>query len=143
LNRADLQQLAEDRILDADSLLAASQWSAAYYLAGYAVECALKSCIARRTKEFDFPDPDVARKVFTHDLASLLNLAGMKEQLQEDSDRIPPGPAGVLMVENWAAVKDWSERKRYEQTTEVAARDVLSAVTNPTVGVLPWIKRYW
>ena len=36
-----MQQLAEDRILDAASLLAVGRWSGAYYLAGYAVECGL------------------------------------------------------------------------------------------------------
>ena len=27
----------------------------AYYLMGYAVECALKACIAKQTKRYDFP----------------------------------------------------------------------------------------
>ncbi len=45
VNRAELQQLAEDRILDAQALLAVNRWSGAYYLAGYAVEC------ARRVRE--------------------------------------------------------------------------------------------
>jgi hypothetical protein len=45
MNRAELQQLAEDRRLDAEALLAAQRWAGAYYLAGYAVECGLKACI--------------------------------------------------------------------------------------------------
>jgi hypothetical protein len=47
MNRAELQRLAKERISDAKVLLAARHWSAAYYLAGYAVECALKACIAK------------------------------------------------------------------------------------------------
>jgi hypothetical protein len=31
MNRADLQQLAEDRLLDAQALLGAQRWSGAYY----------------------------------------------------------------------------------------------------------------
>ena len=48
--RAEWQQLAEDRILDAQALLApaVARWSAAYYLIGYAVECGLKSCVLAR-----------------------------------------------------------------------------------------------
>jgi len=36
MDRAELQQLAKDRILDAKALLAAKRWAGAYYLAGYA-----------------------------------------------------------------------------------------------------------
>ena len=46
MNRADFQRLADVRIDEAGVLLAAGRWSGAYYLAGYAVECALKACIA-------------------------------------------------------------------------------------------------
>ena len=49
MNRRDLQQLADDRVLDAEALLNAGRWAAAYYLSGYAVECALKARIARQT----------------------------------------------------------------------------------------------
>jgi hypothetical protein len=45
LTRTDLQQLADARIAEANALLAAGLWDGAYYLAGYAVECALKACI--------------------------------------------------------------------------------------------------
>ena len=62
MNRIDLQKLAEDRIADAAALLNAGRWSAAYYLAGYAVECALKACIAKQTQAGDFPDKRIAEK---------------------------------------------------------------------------------
>jgi HEPN domain-containing protein len=51
MNRTDLQQLAELRIKEARILLDGDSYSGAYYLAGYAIECALKACIAKRTKE--------------------------------------------------------------------------------------------
>jgi hypothetical protein len=56
VTRADFQRLANDRIADARALLAAKRWSAAYYLAGYAVEAALKACIAKLMKAEEFPD---------------------------------------------------------------------------------------
>ena len=58
MNRTDFQKLAEERIAEAKILLDAGKWSGAYYLAGYAVECALKACIAKMTKSEDFPDKD-------------------------------------------------------------------------------------
>src|SRR6267154_1899434 len=65
----ELRQLAEDRILDAQVLLAGQRWSGAYYVAGYAVECGLKACIARLTAEHDFP-PKVkfVQDCYTHEL---------------------------------------------------------------------------
>jgi len=55
VNRTDLQLLAETRLDEAQALLIASRWSGAYYLVGYAVECAFKACIAKSTKQDDFP----------------------------------------------------------------------------------------
>ncbi|WP_165069839.1 HEPN domain-containing protein [Paludisphaera rhizosphaerae] len=143
MNRSDLQQLAEDRVLGAEALLSAARWSGAYYLAGYAIECALKACIARRTKEFDFYDPEIAKKVFTHHLPTLLNLAKLEKQLEQDSQMIIAGSSGLLLTENWSALKDWNERKRYEQTVEAVAHAIYDAVADPVAGVLPWIKQYW
>jgi HEPN domain-containing protein len=54
-HRFELRQLAEDRIADAAILLAGGRWSGAYYLAGYAVECGLKACVAKLTNQDDFP----------------------------------------------------------------------------------------
>ena len=47
MNRTDLQQPALTRLAEAKALLAAGFPAGAYYLAGYAVECALKACIAK------------------------------------------------------------------------------------------------
>jgi HEPN domain-containing protein len=55
MNRGELRQLAETRLAEAQILLRAGMWSGAYYLVGYAVECGLKACIAKGTKQDDFP----------------------------------------------------------------------------------------
>ena len=46
MNRNEFQELAEVRIGEAGVLLAGGKSDGAYYLAGYAVECALKACVA-------------------------------------------------------------------------------------------------
>ncbi len=90
MNRAELQRLAKERISDAKVLLAVRHWSAAYYLAGYAVECALKACIAKLMKPEEFPDKSFADKCWTHILPQLLGLGGLKPDfdaaLQADPD---------------------------------------------------------
>jgi hypothetical protein len=55
MTRADFQALAEERINDAGALLNSRRFSGAYYSSGLAVECALKACVAKNTRQFDFP----------------------------------------------------------------------------------------
>jgi HEPN domain-containing protein len=139
LNRADLQQLAEDRVRDAEALLNAGRWSGAYYLAGYAIECALKACIAKRTGLHDFPERTTVQRSYTHDLVELLAVAELKGQLKLDTTHA----ANPALGASWQRVKDWSEIARYQQTTETDARELYQAVTDPINGVLTWIKGHW
>lgn len=126
-------------MLDSAALLNAGRWSGAYYLAGYAVECALKACIAKRTSQFDFPDKSVAQRAFTHNLSALLDLAGLDVALKLATTTAANPALGL----NWQTLKDWSEEARYRQTTEPQARELYEAVTDPANGVLPWIKGHW
>ena len=139
MNRLDLQQLAEDRVIDAKALLDAGRWSGSYYLAGYAVECALKACIAKQTSLHDFPDKSFAQKAYTHDMLELVDLAGLKLQLKLDTTPAANPQLGL----NWQRVKDWNERARYGQLTEPQARGIYDAITDLVNGVLPWIKAHW
>jgi len=68
MNRTDLQALAEERLADAQALLASKRYGAAYYIVGYAVECGLKACIAKLTRAEDFYDKKLAQNIFKHDL---------------------------------------------------------------------------
>jgi HEPN domain-containing protein len=47
VNRNGLQDLSKVRLKEATALLNLRMYDGAYYLAGYAVECALKACIAK------------------------------------------------------------------------------------------------
>lgn len=138
MNRLDFQQLAEDRIADAQALLDAGRWSAAYYLAGYAVECALKACIAKQTNLHDFPDKDRTSSAYTHSLVGLAKVALLDKDLRKTQREANPG-----LYSNWPVVKDWSEQARYKQTDEKTARELYLAITNLDGGVLPWIKQNW
>jgi HEPN domain-containing protein len=137
VNRADFQKLANDRIADAKALLAAKRWAAAYYLAGYAVECALKACIAKLMKAEEFPDKSFADKCWTHNLIQLLGLAGLKDDF-DAAKQADPELSG-----NWVTVKDWDESSRYLRSLKREAEELVAAITDKTHGVLSWIKLRW
>src|ERR1035438_6278059 len=87
MNRGEFQSLTVERLEDAASLPKAERYSAAYCLSGYAIECALKACIAGRTKQDEFPPKDAA-KYYVHDLLKLLNIADLDSTFeQERKDR--------------------------------------------------------
>jgi HEPN domain-containing protein len=134
--RRDFKVLADLRLDEARVLLARGKQQGAYYLAGYSVECALKACIARKTKRFEFPPKaDHVRKLYTHELDKLVGLAGLDAQLKKDMD------ANKAFKANWITVKDWTEESRY-RTSGLNGKDMYNAVAGID-GVLPWIKLRW
>jgi len=138
VNRDDLKNLSRVRITEARVLLNAGHYAGAYYLAGYSVECALKACISRKVKRYDFPDKKLANDSFTHNLVSLVNLAGLQPNLTAFLH------SNSTFAVNWALAKDWSEAARYSLAiTRLEANDMYSACTSRTHGVLPWIRKVW
>src|SRR5260370_39782670 len=90
MNRRDFQRLEELRVMEAGALVRSRKEIGAYYLAGYAVECALKAWIAKAKKRHEFPPKsDYVRKVYTHNLEELLRIAGLEKQLEADSRANP------------------------------------------------------
>jgi hypothetical protein len=139
LNRTELRQLVDDRLLDARSLLDASRWSGAYYLAGYAMECGLKACVlafVERTGQI-FHDKRFSERCFTHKLIDLIDVAGLKE---EHEDLLKTNKTFAFF---WGDAKDWTEAARYQQKTEKEATDLYEAITNDPDGVLRWIRTNW
>lgn len=82
MNRADLQQLAELRIREAKCLL--------------------------DTREHDFPDLELVRDSYKHDLQSLLRTAGLEPMLEDDARK------NAKLAHNWNTVIKWSVDVRYE-----------------------------
>ena len=138
MNRSNFQKLAKIRCGDAKILLEQENYSGAYYLCGYVIECGLKACIAKQTKKYDFPpDQKTVRDIYTHDLDLLIKSAGLKTVLDEDLKK------DKKLEVSWAIIKDWSEKSRYEEYTDNEAQNLYEAVTDKNHGVLQWISRRW
>ena len=135
---AEFQVLAEQRLVEAKALLDLEKWDGAYYLAGYAVELALKACIIKTLMATDtFPDRDFSKNCYTHVIETLVKLAKLDEALKlaMDTDR--------YLFNNWTTVRDWSEQKRYHRIDKTEAEALYAAIADDTHGVLPWIKTQW
>jgi len=109
---------------------------AACYLTGLAVECALKACIAKNTRRYDFPPNQSAVKdIYTHDLAKLIRAAKLEAAL--DTGR----KSNILFKNKWDVLKDWNINSRYA-TSGLNARDLYAAVTGRN-GVMQWLRQRW
>jgi HEPN domain-containing protein len=142
VNRKQLQALAKERLKDAKALLGRKRWSAAYYLTGYVVECALKSCLLRYLEATGiiFDDRDYLKRLgecWTHDLVKLVNLAGL------DAEFGAARGANAILERHWVTAKDWKETSRYEETSEADAKELYNAVTHDPDGVFSWLQSRW
>ena len=116
--------MARARLAEARLLLKAKRYSASFYLAGFAVECALKACIAKQTRRFEFPDKVAVNESYVHDLKKLVRRAGLEPELDRELR------ASRAFKENWAVVKDWANDSRYNATVGYPkARDMYQAIT--------------
>ncbi|MEK6303596.1 MAG: HEPN domain-containing protein [Acidobacteriota bacterium] len=137
MNRKDFKSLALTRLREARVLLANGEYSGAYYLAGYVVECALKACIAKRTKRHDFPDKTTVNESWTHRPVKLIGPAELEISL---AAKIKADP---VFGRNWANVIRWGEDSRYELKAEREAVDLIKAISDRRHGVLRWLKQHW
>lgn len=138
MNRTDFRQLALCRLEEAEVLLRTRKFSGAYYLAGYAIECALKARLAKQTKRHDFPpEPNYVRDIYTHNLQQLLDKANLQKVFEVEKARDPQ------FAINWNVIKDWTEKSRYQVQSQKKARAIVKAVSDPQHGVLQCIRRCW
>lgn len=137
ITRSHLKELTNIRLKEARALLSKQLYSGAYYLSGYTIECALKACIAKKTRKSEFPDKQVVANSYTHNLGTLIGVAGLKTQLDGklNSDK--------SFAVNWTLVKEWSEESRYVTYKRKEAEDLLLAITDSSNGILLWIQQYW
>ena len=137
MNRAEFQSLTRLRLQDAAVLIRAGRFDGAYYFFGLAVECALKACICRKTRRYDFPDRKLTEKSYQHDLSGLVEAAGLK------AARLAVEKTDVQFAANWGIVKDWSNEDRYVTIGQSKAEALEQAIMDRRHGVMRWIRQHW
>lgn len=137
LARGVLQRLASVRLQEAQALRDAGLHAGAYYLAGYAVELALKACIAAQFKAEIIPDWASTRDFRTHRPRDLVRLSGLDVAFEEERK------LNSRFSENWRVVANWTTNSRYEETSPERAEQLVEAVGDPNHGVLRWIRTHW
>lgn len=138
MDRKQFQELAKVRIREAEILLDNGQFDGSHYLSGYAIECAIKACIAKATKRHEFPDKGKAEKSWDHNLVKLLKVAGLNHALDKKTK------TDVRFKVNWQCVERWKVEDRYIiNKSKAEAEDLYNAVSKRGYGVLSWLKKYW
>jgi HEPN domain len=150
---AEIKQLAEERLIDAQTLLNNGRYEGAFYLAGYAVELTLKAkvCIHLDIDDLFSDNPTSHSKgslgkfrdsVMTHDLFILLNLCGLGQKFEKKklSDVYFNQNCSLLFQSPTATI--WSEKVRYKQgyITKKNVVKIINFLTEPTKGLLQWIE---
>ncbi len=138
ITRSELKKLVKQRLRDASVLMKGKRYGSAYYIAGYAVECAIKACIARQFKKSTIPEKSLVIETYQHDFERLLKTAGLFEDLEQDTKENPG------LGSSWSVVKDWKPDVRYStEKTKMDARDLIIAIENQNDGILQWLSRRW
>ena len=94
------------------------RYSFAYYVAGYAVECALKSCLLSRMIHtgWIFQEKAKVEDCLTHDFGRLIRIAGLLDDLNETLAASAAGNGAF--AENWVTTTRWKVTDRYESKTK-------------------------
>lgn len=127
----ELTDTARGRLRDAHALLSHTRYDGSIYLAGYAVEMALKVRIAKTLKWQAFPDTNSEFKgllsLKTHDLNVLLSFTGRESKIR--------GSHGT----EWSVVVAWKPELRYKpigSATQASAALMLHSAKQITRALL-------
>ncbi len=97
--------IANERLVDAETLLNAHRYDGAVYLCGYSIEIALKHKICQTLNWTEFPstnrDFEKYKSLKTHDLDVLLSFTGIETSLK------------ATCLAEWSAVSIWNPEARY------------------------------
>jgi hypothetical protein len=137
VSNIEFQRLAEARLADARTLFEARQLDGAYYLGGYAVECAIKAVIAKAVQASVLTPKGAIDRVYTHDLLKLMELAGLRLKLEQDAGQRPGLQA------SWAVAKQWEESRRYESGASLKTVEEFLEAVDGEEGVLTWLRQSW
>lgn len=103
-------------------LLRAKRFDGAFYLAGYAVEVALKARIYRTLRWTEFPDAasefQGLQSLKSHDLSILLRFSGVESTIK------------ATHFSEWSACSTWRPEKRYQPVGSHTVQQATELVTS-------------
>ncbi|GAA0777795.1 DNA-binding protein [Roseibium denhamense] len=137
MHKDDLQAIAQAKIDDADFLFSHRRYSNSYYLFGFGVEIAIKARIARVFSSETIPNKKFVQDIYTHDLDKLINLAGLKQDLNSKTSK------SARFAAFWSIASDWSERSRYDMIDAFSATALRNAIQDPEEGIFKWLRTHW
>lgn len=108
LDLTGFKELQERFSRGARELEKAEQFDLAYYLGGYAAECAMKALICRSIPANTFPPKNTSSTHYVHKIETLLGTAGLQKILEFEQSK-----DGNLKVA-FQIIKDWEPDSRYE-----------------------------
>ncbi len=137
-NHKDFKILSDRYRASAESLLNAKLFDAAYYLAGYSVECLLKAIICKRLGPNEYPPPNVNSTHYTHLVKKLTETAGIEKDLEYEKERCSE------LRNSYMVLKDWDPKTlRYESSPlgEKKAINYIDEIKNKK-GFFKWLNKY-
>jgi HEPN domain-containing protein len=139
VTREDLQGLSRLRLREAEALYKAHLYDGCVYLAGYAVELALKARICRLLRVTEYPlSGDIGRAFKVHSLEQLKVLAGLAAEIDIKKNK--------ELFDNWSKAVEWDPEQRYDTPGSYnagTAKVVLDGLTAKPNGVFTWLTKRW
>jgi hypothetical protein len=137
--RTELQDLSRLKLKEAEALYKAHLYDGCVYLAGYAVELALKARICRLLRVKEYPlSGEIGRAFKVHNLDQLKVLAGLSAEIHVDKNR--------ELFNNWSKAVEWDPEQRYEAPGKYdasSARILLESLKAKPNGVFTWLTKLW
>lgn len=136
--KKNLQDLARLRLKEAKALFDAGLYDGCVYLAGYAVELALKARICRVLKISKYPAEGFGSSYKVHSLDQLKVLAALDPDISVTKNKD--------LFDNWSIAVKWDPEQRYDPPgtyDEPAAKDILDSIQSKPDGVLTWLTKRW
>lgn len=120
LTTAELDSIGEARLKDAEILLDKGRFEGAFYLCGYAIECALKARICKTLGWAGFPSASSEFRELlslkTHNLETLLHLSGREVQVK------------TTLFPEWSLATGWDPEVRYRPIGKIPEAEARSMI---------------
>jgi HEPN domain-containing protein len=111
MQRTEIEEIVQARLIDAEVLLEASRFDGSVYLCGYAIELGLKARICRILEWNEYPTGSKYSTFKTHDLDVLLHLTGLEDKVK------------LEYMTAWSIVAQWNPEARYKPIGSVNVDD--------------------